>query len=170
MTNPAELEPLTPQQQEEVRAATRARIREGAAIFGRSFDDIPVVFDLRGRIAGQFQYRRRLLHPEYRIRYNPWVFAVDLEHHLQDTVAHEVAHYLTQLLYPRARPPGREWKGLMARFGATPRATSPYDLTGVPVRRQRRHLYGCGCDDRVHEVTSTRHNRMQHGMRYLCRQ
>jgi SprT protein len=97
------------------------------------------------------------------------VFAVDLDHHQHDTVAHEVAHYLVYLLHPDARPHGREWKELMRRFGATPRATSPYDLRGVPLRQQQRHAYRCGCSGVQHTLTSTRHRRIQQGTRYLCR-
>lgn len=169
-SHPPVLIPLDAGQREEVLCATGARIREAEGYFQRDFAPVPVAFDLSGRVAGQFQFRRWPMRPRYRIRFNPWVFAADLPHHLQDTVAHEVAHYIIHVLDPAARAHGREWKELMVRFGATPRASSPYDLTGVPLRMQRRHQYRCGCRDRVHAVTTTRHNRILKGTRYLCRQ
>jgi len=45
--------------------------------------------------------------------------------------------------------------------------TFDLDLEGVPQRRQSTHPYQCGC--RVHELSSTRHNRIQRGRgQYQC--
>ncbi len=165
----AGLQPIDEQQQQAIRILTHACIDTAAQWFGRSFEYIPVNFDLGGRTAGQFRYHCRRGQRHYQIRYNPWVFAVDLAHHQSDTVAHEVAHYIVHLLHPRAKPHGREWKTLMQRFGATPKATSHYDTRGVPVRQQQRHTYRCGCSGVHHELSTTRHLRIQQGTRYLCR-
>ena len=162
--------PLSLEQQQAVRESTAARIAEASRLYGRDFAPIPVRFDLRGSSAGQFRYRRIGRRHECLIRYNPWVFAADLAHHRLDTVAHEVAHYIVHLLHPGARPHGQEWKALMRRFGATPRACSPYDLTGVPLRRQHRHPYHCACPGRLHTLSTTRHRRILQGTRYLCRE
>jgi SprT protein len=162
--------PLSLDQQQDIRDRTAARIAEAARLYGRAFAPIPVHFDLRGRAAGQFRFRCQGRQRVYAIRYNPWVFAVDLNHHQADTVAHEVAHYVVHLLHPGAKPHGREWRALMRHFGATPRACTPYDLTGVPLRQQRRHPYRCGCADLVHPLSTTRHRRILQGTRYLCRQ
>lgn len=162
--------PLDDAQRQAVLDSTVARLDEAARLHGRGFTPIPVHFDLRGRSAGQFRVRRVGRHCEYAIRYNPWVFAADFDHHRFDTVAHEVAHYVVHLLHPGARPHGREWKALMRRFGATPRACSPYDLTGVPLRKQGRHPYRCACPDLFHCLSTTRHRRVLQGTRYLCRQ
>lgn len=156
-------------QQDAIRALTDARVAEAGRLFDRAFAPVPVRFDLRGRAAGQFRFRRQGGAHDYLIRYNPWVFAADLEHHQSDTVAHEVAHYIVQLLHPRAKPHGREWKELMRRFGATPRACAPYALDGVPLRQQRRHSYRCACPGLVHALTTTRHRRILRGATYLCR-
>ena len=161
--------PLSEAQRQDVCACTRARIAEAECLFGCSFPPVPVRFDLHGASAGQFRVRRAGWRRDYAIRYNPWVFAADFAHHRLDTVGHEVAHYIVYLLHPRARPHGSEWKDLMRHFGATPRARSPYDLTGVPLRRQQRHPYHCACPDLLHPLSTTRHRRIQQGTRYLCR-
>ncbi len=89
---------------------------------------------------------------------------------MRDTVPHEVAHYIVHEVYPRraTKPHGHQWKSLMAQFDADAGVTFALDLDGVPQRRQSSHRYHCGC--RIHEVSSTRHNRAQRGTaRYLCR-
>ena len=103
------------------------------------------------------------------IRYNPWIFAKYYEESLRGTVPHEVAHYIVHEVYPRrgTKPHGWQWRELMARFGADPGVTFDRDLAGVPQRSQRRHRYFCGCQ--VHEVSTTRHNRVQRRrVRYHC--
>jgi SprT protein len=105
-------------------------------------------------------------------RYNPWILARH-QGSLADTVAHEVAHYVVDLVWPprpgrrRIRPHGREWRSVMAVFDADPAATHDLDLDQVPVRRQRRFAYVCAC--REHRLTTTTHNRIQRRRwRYAC--
>lgn len=158
--------PLDIYQQQLVIARTHNCILQVAALYQRELPVIPVLFNLTGRAAGQFRWQG-LWRPCV-IRYNPWVFAADFEHHLTDTVAHEVAHYLVHRLHgARARPHGPEWKQVMRALGAAPRATGHYSLNGVPVRRQRRHSYRCAC--RTHQLSSTLHKRQQQGRRYSCK-
>jgi len=139
-------------------------ICQAERIFRRRFKPIPVAFDLKGSAAGMFKMDgRRCL-----IRYNPWIFAKYFEENLHDTVAHEVAHYIVYEVYGRrARSHGEEWQALMIEFGAAPQATFHLDLSGVPQRRQATHRYQCEC--RIHDVSTTRHNRVQRGVgRYHC--
>jgi SprT protein len=103
------------------------------------------------------------------IRYNPWLFARDFAGHLATTVPHEAAHYVVDIMHgmQNTRPHGREWKQIMHLFGAAARATGDYDLEGIPVRRQRRYEYVCGC--RQHRLSCVRHRRVQnHRTRYIC--
>ncbi|MGD2055902.1 MAG: SprT-like domain-containing protein, partial [Gammaproteobacteria bacterium] len=123
-------------------------------------------FDLQGRAAGMYRVRegRRW------IRYNPWIFARHLEDSLGQTIPHEVAHYVTDILYGLAniRPHGVEWRAVMHALGAEPRATGRYDLEGIPVRGQRRFDYRCDCT--THRLSICRHNRVQRSERtYVCR-
>jgi SprT protein len=170
------IDPIGENQQRQVTQRTEHFIRLAEEAFDRSFDRIPLLFDLRGRAAGMFKVVGR----ERCIRYNPWIFGKYFAENLQDTVPHEVAHYVVHEVYgvrggrllPRRRsaikPHGAESQALMARFGADAEVTFKLDLEGVPQRRQRTHPYHCGC--REHDVSTTRHNRILRGAgRYHCR-
>ena len=159
------VQPISPGQQGLVQDRTEQYIRRAEDIFERRFERPPVLFDLRGRTAGMFKAVGRCR----QIRFNPWIFAKYFEENLRDTVPHEVAHYIVHEVFPRrgVRPHGPEWRDLMACFGADAGVTHDMDLEGVPQRRQRTHRYRCDC--RVHEVSTTRHNRAQRGRgRYHC--
>jgi SprT protein len=160
------VQPIGPRQQREVATCTEAYIAAAETLLQRSFDRIPVLFDLRGSTAGMFrlQGRRR------EIRFNPWIFAKHYEENLAATVPHEVAHYIVHELYGlrRVKPHGAEWRAVMAAFGADDAVTFDLDLEGVPRRRQRTHPYQCSC--RLHQISTTRHNRVQAGRgHYQCR-
>ena len=159
------IQPIGRAEQRQVEQRTEEFIVRAERIFTRRFDRIPVHFDLKGRAAGMFKIigRRRL------IRYNPWIFAKYFEENLRDTVPHEVAHFIVHEVYPRrsTKPHGHAWQDLMAKFGADAGVTFDLDLEGVPQRSQRTHRYQCGCQ--LHEVSTTRHNRVQaRRMRYHC--
>ena len=161
------VEPITRLQQDQVVSATRRCIRHAEKRLVQAFDLPPVTFDLRGRAAGMYRVRNT----RRQIRYNPYIFGKYFTDNLANTVPHEVAHYLTDVLYGlcAVRPHGREWQTLMHVLGAEPTVTCHYDLTGVPLRRQRRFSYRCACSS--HTVSAVRHNRVQRGQgRYICRQ
>ncbi|MGH8547244.1 MAG: SprT-like domain-containing protein [Methylococcales bacterium] len=160
------IQPLERDRQVQVIATTTDFIHRAEAIFGRNFDLIPVCFDLHGRSAGMYRIKRK----QGQIRYNPFIFSKYFSDNLAVTVPHEVAHYITDAVYGLAniRPHGSEWKRLMAHFGADASRTCHYDLSGIPVRRIRRHAYVCGCS--THQLTSVRHNKVQRGAaHYFCR-
>ncbi len=153
-------------QRQRVCVATLDCLRRAEHLFSLRHQPIPVLFDLRGRAAGMYRVARR----EAVIRYNPYIFARYFEHGLHTTVPHEVAHYITDRLYGLAhvRPHGREWRGVMQALGAEPRATTRFDLSGIPLRSQRRFAYRCDCS--AHQLSTCRHNRIVTGMaRYHCR-
>jgi SprT protein len=157
---------LDEDQRHSVCAATLDRLRHAERLFRLGHQPIPVLFDLRGRAAGMYRVVRR----EAVIRYNPYIFARYFEHGLETTVPHEVAHYITDRLYGLAhvRPHGKEWRSVMLALGAEPRATARFDLSGLPLRRQRRFAYRCGCG--THQLSSCRHKRVAAGrVRYHCR-
>jgi SprT protein len=160
------VQPIGAAQRLQVEQRTEDFICRAEALFGRRFARVPVLFDLKGRTAGMF----KLVGRHGLIRYNPWIFGKYFEENLRDTVPHEVAHYIVHEAYPRrgTKPHGVQWKSLMLQFGADAGVTFKLDLDGVPQRRQNSHRYQCGC--RVHDVSATRHNRVQRGKaRYLCR-
>lgn len=160
------LEPIGQAHRREVIAATGHYVQRAGAIYSRRFREVPVLFDLSGRTAGMF----KLVGRRGWIRYNPWIFAKYYAENLSDTVPHEVAHYIVHELYGTrgVKPHGRQWRSVMEHFGADQGVTFNLDLEGIPQRQQRTHPYRCGC--RVHDVSSTRHNRVLRGVGcYHCR-
>jgi len=164
MVRQANIEPINRGQQREVVDLTREYVRKAEQLFATKFPKITVKFDLSGRSAGMYKVvgRGRC------IRYNPWIFAKYFEENLGGTVPHEVAHFVIDQVYGmgRVKPHGVQWQALMAKFGADAGVTFDLNLDGVPQRRQNRHPYQCPC--RRHEVSSTRHNRVQRGQHYYC--
>lgn len=145
---------------------TAARIEQASELFARNFAVVPVIFDLRGRAAGMY----RLRNGERVIRYNPFIFERYFEDNLAQTVPHEVAHYIADIVhgFTNIRPHGPEWRQIMQFFGADTRATCQYDLEGLPVRKYRQFQYRCAC--REHALTSRRHNRIERKQaRYFCK-
>lgn len=161
------VQPLSEQQRAAVVRATLACLARAEAIFQRAFPAIPVRFDLRGRAAGMYRVKRgaRL------IRYNPHIFAKFFSDGLAETVPHEVAHYVTDVLHDlrKVRPHGPEWRAVAQLLGASPRASGRYDLSGIPLRRQTLFEYRCACTV-SHQLGARRHGRAQRGETgYVCR-
>jgi len=159
MMSAATIKPIGRLQRDQVLDQTRFFIRCAEDSYKQKFPAVDVEFDLSGRTAGMYKVvgRHRC------IRYNPWIFAKYFNENLTGTVPHEVAHFAIDQVYGlgKVKPHGVEWQALMAAFGADPGVTFDLDLSGIPQRRQHRHRYCCPCQ--VHEVSSTRHNRVQGG-------
>lgn len=158
--------PIAQTQRQLVVQATAACLARAEAIFQRRFPAIPIHFDLRGRAAGMYRvYRGTRL-----IRYNAHIFAKYFADGLAQTVPHEVAHYVTDLIYGlrRVRPHGPEWRRVVVALGGVARATADYDLSGIPRRQQTVYDYRCACTQ--HQIGARRHARVQRGEGvYLCR-
>ncbi len=150
---------------EQAERRTRQLLRLAAEHYGMPAPRVEILFDLRGRAAGQARLpaRGRPL-----IRYNAQLLLENGESFLQRTVPHESAHVIAFRRHgARIRPHGEEWKAVMTLFGADSRRCHDYDLSAVPSRRVSRYSYHCGC--REHRLTSIRHNRIESGQVYLCR-
>ena len=159
------VEPVSRQKQETVIECTQQYIDMAKSLFGRSFDPIEIAFDLKGKTAGMYRVR----HGKRLIRYNPFLFAKYFDDNLANTVPHEVAHYVADVLFGfnRIRPHGVEWKNIMDRFGAEPIRTCTYNMDGIPTRQFRMFSYKCDCS--VHQLTSRRHNQIQRKRKiYVC--
>ena len=159
------VDPIGREQRSEVRRETARYIGLAGELLGREFAMVPVRFDLKGSTAGMFKSDG----DRHWIRYNPWIFGKYYRENLVDTVPHEVAHYIVHVTrrWRRVKPHGPEWQALMEAFGADPAVTFNLDLSGIPQRRQRTHAYRCACRD--HDVSTTRHKRIERGVVYLCR-
>ena len=160
------IDPISPYQQQQVVSETERYISIASAFFDRNIPAIPILFDLKGRAAGM--YKSRL--GTRQIRFNPYLFTKYFQDNLNDTVPHEVAHYITDVIYglKRIRPHGEEWQAIMQLFGIEAQRTHSFDLQGIPQRQQKRFTYQCGC--KLYQLTTRRHNLIQKGeRRYLCR-
>jgi len=125
-----------------------------------------VRFDLRGTSAGQVRITDR---GDCLIRYNAHLLERHPQAFLSQTVPHETAHLVVFSLFgPRTPPHGREWRAIMALFGASPERCHNYRVDGLQVRHLRRYDYRCAC--RTHQLTSIRHNRIRSGQIYRCGQ
>jgi len=160
------IEPISPALQERVIKKTHTLLIIASEYFQRSFPTIPVLFDLTGKAVGMY----RIKAGQRVIRYNPYVFTKYFEDNFSETIPHEVAHYVTDILYgfSKTRPHGNEWKSVMQVFGVEATRTANYDLTGLPVRNFQTYVYHCGCQN--YELTSRRHNKILRGTgHYSCR-
>ncbi len=161
---PAPLRPIDEATRQRVRQQTEHYCRLAERLFKCTLPPLPVSFDLKGTCSGMF-----VAHGDkVRVRYNPWIFARYLDDSLNNTVPHEVAHFVVHQRYKRrVKPHGPQWQKVMAAFGVRPEVTSRYDLSDIPQRRQRSHTYECGC--REHALSTTRHNRVQRrSAQYTC--
>jgi SprT protein len=159
------IQPIGGRERRSITVATARCIARANGLLDARCADIPVHFDLKGRAAGMY----RIVRGQRIIRYNPYLFAKYFDENLNTTVPHEVAHYLTDMVYgyPKVKPHGHEWRTIMRMLGADASIHCEFDLDGIPVRRYRRVRYACRC--RFHELTRVRHNRIQaKGARYFC--
>jgi len=132
---------------------------------GRSVPHIPVLCDLKGKCAGQVRHQ-----PDGNlvIRYNLGIANLQPEEFILQTVPHEVAHVVTWLLHGnRVRPHGREWQSVMSFFGKDSSRCHEFKVPEAGQRRQQRWKYECNCRD--HQLSTTRHHRVQEGQQYQCR-
>ncbi len=148
-------------------ATTSRHIAHARQHYRLTLPELDIHFDVTGAAWGYYVRKGA----QRWFRFNPQLFALHFDEGLQDTIPHEVAHYVVDRLYPRRRckPHGPEWREVMATFGIdNPRATHNTSLDGLRIRRQQRHSYYCACGEVM--LSSTRHNRIQRdGMRYVCR-
>jgi SprT protein len=126
---------------------------------------IDIRFDLTGLTAGQAV----ILGRKHIIRYNLQMARSQPEVFITETVPHEVAHVVTNVLFGRIKPHGKEWRSIMAFFGIPePERCHNFDMQDVHVRGQRRWPYACDCT--THQLSTTRHYRVLRGtQKYLCR-
>ena len=163
---PEHIQPLSENLQEQVIQETNRFIKSAANYYDCKIKEIPVLFDLIGKSAGMYRVRAG----QQVIRYNPYVFAKYFDDNFSETIPHEVAHYVTDILYGlrSIKPHGAEWKSVMQVFGVAANRTANYDLSGLPVRKFQTFVYHCGCQN--YELTSRRHNKILNGSgHYMCR-
>lgn len=160
------IDPISDEQQSLISRHTKSGLDKASLIFNTQFDAIPVLFDLKGRSAGMYRVQKN----KACIRFNPYLFAKYFDDNVANTIPHEIAHYVTDILYgiKNIRPHGKEWREVMHKLGAEAKVTGQYDLSGIPVRRHQRFSYHCTCS--THELGIKRHHNIEQGKaRYYCK-
>lgn len=116
-----------------------------------------VIFDLTGKVAGQYDFNNKEYGVLHAFRVNLKMAELNLKDYLEETIPHEVAHYLHQLLNPTSRDwHGWEWQDIMYRvFNLTPHRCHNYSIPGY-------HVYQCACGKKL-EVSPTIHNKILKG-------
>ena len=145
------------------------KIDQYLSLAGQAFEQpfaMPLVcFTLEGKTAGYFKLLRD---GSCMINFNRLLLEQNTVDFLKRTVPHEVAHMVAYQVFGTAiRPHGKEWKSVMAVFGADDARCHDYDLSNIRTRQYRRFSYQCNC--RSHQLTSIRHNRVLSGYRYVCK-
>ncbi len=163
------IEPLSLEQQQKVIAQTNFYIQQAKDLFDIQHHlkkwPVEISFKLKGRTAGMYRVQRR----QREIRYNSYIFSKFFEDNINVTVPHEVAHYVTDVLYGlnKIKPHGEEWKAVMKAFDVDASVTANFDLSGIPLTTLPLYAYRCSCQK--HELTSIRHNKiMKQRYRYYC--
>ena len=122
-----------------------------ATHMGKQLKAPTVLFNLRGKTAGQARYH------DNTIRINHTLLSQHGEAFLRETLAHELAHLVTYAFYKRkAAPHGAQWAQVMALFGEVPTRCHQYAVEAV--RTVRRFEYRCGC--KTHQLSTVRHARV----------
>ncbi|HFD87981.1 MAG TPA: hypothetical protein ENJ35_09940 [Gammaproteobacteria bacterium] len=158
--------PLSEKQIAIIRKKTTECITKANKHYKLKLQPLDIHFDVHGTSWGYFVRKNG----HCLLRYNPTLFARHFREGLEDTIPHEVAHYVVDQRFQRRRKPhGVEWREVMRLFGIeNPRATHQTPLDGLDIRRQRRYVYYCGCGET--RLSATRHNRIVYkGARYFCR-
>ena len=155
------IQPLTAEQQQQVREHTQRYIKQAVEHFDIKEKSVEIKFNIKGRTSGMYRVSQQLTRYKREIRYNPYIFSKFFEDNFKTTVPHEVAHFVTDIMFglKNIKPHGKEWKAVMQVFGADAAVTSNYDLTGIPVKKLSLFTYQCSC--REHELSSIRHNKIK---------
>jgi len=133
--------------------------------FGRVYNSPGVEFTCRGQVAG---YCQGIL-----LNFNPILLNENTYDFIENTVPHEVAHYVDRVNGTQTRTwsgkrsvHGPSWKAIMRVFGCDPKRTHNYDTSRAQVRVKSKFEYRCqGCGHTMF-LGPVRHRRIQSGQRY----
>lgn len=116
-------------------------------------------FKQKGKAAGTAHLQKN------EMRFNLFMYEQNPKEFLQTVVPHEVAHIIVYQIYgSHVKPHGKEWQAVMIKvFGIQPNRTHCFD---VPPPKKS-YEYVCQCS--TYPFTQRRHNRVQKGAEYICK-
>lgn len=157
----------------EMKEKVNAKLRECIAIANKRYNiDLKfptVVYMKRGTTAGTANYRT------WTIDINPVLLVENFDDMLNDTVPHELAHLITDTVYPEAHESGpmvrtrrgwkrgkrsvhgAEWQSVMRVLGVNPSRTHNYDTTNARTREKTSYDYKCNCCGAILKMGPKRH-------------
>jgi len=103
---------------------------------------------------------------KFKIELSTQLFLKNTQSFLEDTIPHEVAHILTEILFPDAKQGhGPEWKSIMKKLGVVPNRHHTYDVSSC---FKNNHRYVCSCE-RVFSLSNLKHKKINSGKSsYSC--
>lgn len=119
-----------------------------------------VTYQKRGTTAGTATYGT------WTIDLNPVLLAENEEDFINRTVPHELAHLITDMVYPHAHkrmygqkrsPHGSEWQSVMHVLGANASRCHSYDVSNARVKNKASYDYKCNCCGQVLKMGPKRH-------------
>lgn len=154
---------------EQILAKVEESFKKAESFYGKKFSrPTNIIFKNNGTCAGRAYH-----HPDPSKRFLEFQLELakqNAEDFLENTVPHEVAHYIQfeQYGYINNKPHGRQWKYVMVNvMGIAPDRCHTYDTSSIKKRQvSRDYEYLCNCT--IHFCTSILHKRMQAGQRRRC--
>lgn len=114
-------------------------INEASKRFGRTFTTPKITYDVRGTVGGYYSPAG------HAVRFNPVLLIENVDHYIDSTVVHEVAHAIDHEYNNGyvTKPHGRTWKMIMRALGVEPSRTHNYNVDNAQVRVKNKFEYRC---------------------------
>lgn len=107
---------------------------------------------------------------ENQIEFNVYLFLSNFDKFLVDTIPHELAHVITDHVFPDAKQShGPEWKSVMHSLGFNPVRKHTYDVSVIPGSKNKFRYVCSGCTEPMQFLlTKLLHTRISAGNDRLC--
>jgi SprT protein len=130
-------------------------------------------YNTKGKVAGWAHSSRTKPY----IDINPILLNENVEEVINQTVPHEMAHIVANMVYCvnyvyNIKPHGREWASVMNTFGVPAERCHNMDVSTIVSKRNKgkEFQYTCNCQDRIHKLSELKHRRFHlEGYAYQCR-
>ena len=150
-----------------IKSEVTKTLEKAEKIYKRKFDEITTVFNLKGKTAGMFCFKKfTTVTSSMKFRFNVEMAKLNTKKSTKDTVVHEVGHYIARVLAngDYIKPHGKEWKTVMNKLGGNPKRC--HSLKIAPSSRKS---FSYKCDCMTHEVSTCIHNKILRGQKRVCK-
>lgn len=135
-------------------------------------DDPPLHrFDLKGKCAGQYRWKRSRGKVTFEYRWNMAAAEKYTDDYLKNTVGHEVAHYIAHKIHGTNCGHDYRWKRVMRDLGLEPTRCHSYKL--APARKVKKYHWECPECHFKHTITQRLITNMKRSKGYrscgICR-